>query len=77
MNRAVFAAFAMQRQKRDVVIAVDELLQIFLHRGVDKVDSEASFFQRIGACSAGIQRNLALAARAAIHHSDGIILRVA
>ena len=77
LNRAVFAAFAMQRQKRDVIIAVDELLQIFLHRGVDKVDSEASFFQRIGACSAGIQRNLALAARAAIHHSDGIILRVA
>ena len=77
LNRAVFAAFTMQRQERDVIITVDELLQIFLHRGVDKVNSEASFFQRIGACCAGIQRHLALAARAAIHHSDGIILRVA
>ena len=43
----------------------------------DKVNSEASFFQCIGACDAGIQRHLALAACAAIHHSDGIILRVA
>ena len=77
LNRAVFAAFAVQCQKRDVVIAVDELLQILFHRGVDKVNSEASFFQCIGACDAGIQRHLALAACAAIHHSDGIILRVA